>query len=392
MMEQEEASLSFNSAAPAKEEKSAFEKALKARFKPDTVTQILDTLEKMQIPLPQDDTQYLTSQEGVLIFSNRHGVMLRIEKEWGGIPDDEGFLIGTAVRANDSAWMLQPLGAVKTGEAVVEIIPGIHYESNDAESRKLYWKMWADGYSYWDDRIDNIGRLPKLPGPDVAVIVDRLAASQLHSGLEAARRALEVLKGERNLYKYRSPIRVEPSPNSDLRQEWDQMVEEVLKRKPSIEGASKYDVESYEAFKRDYKSFWPDGQKAPDFVLSEDKRLMLHRTMSLLVADMLKGNTKSREALGAEDPQEILWGDLKKAFQDAWPNPQKMGEFWTKVLAAKDEGRLVTGWNELHSNDPYNKTTKAQQAAAAYAELSEAIGGRAKVLDGGRRQATPDLA
>jgi hypothetical protein len=380
MMEEKDAPLPFNDAASAKEEPTAFEKALKARFKPGTVKEIINTIEKLQVPLPRDDTQFLTSQEGVLIFSNRHGVMLRIEKEWGGIPDDEGFLIGTAVRANDSAWMLQPLGAVKTGEAVVEIIPGIHYEKNDAESRRLYWKMWSDGYTYWDDRIDNIGRLPKLPGPDVAVIVDRLAATPLSSGVEAARRALEILKGEKNLYKYRSPIRVEPSPNAELKQEWDQLVEEVLKRKPSLEGASKYDVASYEAFQREYKSFWPDGQKAPDFVLSEDKRLMLHRTMSLLVEDMKRGNVKSHEALGKDDPQEILWGDLKKAFQKAWDDPKKIGAFWAKVLAAKDEGRLVTGWNELKSDDPWNKTNKARQAAAAYEEMSEGIGRRGKAF------------
>jgi hypothetical protein len=372
-MKNDDSQLPFNDTVPAKEESLAFEKALKERFKPATVAEILDTLEKMQIPLPQDEAQFLTSQEGMLIFSNRHGVMLRIEKEWGGIPDDEGFLIGTAVRANDSAWMLQPLGAVKAGEAVVEIIPGIHYESSDAESRKLYWKMWSDGYTYWDDRVDNIGRLPKLPGPDTAVIVDRLAATPLTSGAEAARRLLEVLKGERNLYKYRSPIRVEPSPNADLRQEWDQMVEEVLKRRPSLEGASKYDVESYEAFRREYKSLWPDGQSAPELV-TQDMHRIVFRAMNLIVDDMMKGGKRSREALGADDPQEILWGDLKKAFRKARTDPKKMGAFWAKVLAAKDEGRLVPGWNELQSTDPWNKTNKARQAATAYAGLSEGIG------------------
>jgi len=372
----------FNDNAPAKTA-GVFADAVRRTFGNDGTDQILETLKKLQIPLPTAENQFVNGHAGIMLFSNKLGVTIRIETKRTYVPDDDGFTRGIAVRADDSAWMLQPIAAVELGKAVVEILPAIHWESRDAESRKLYWKLWSDGYDYWDDRIDNVGRLPDLPGKPgsgVTVVLDRLATQNIGESALAYHRAEEVLKGENNRYKYRSPVHVEPSPLSDLRQEWDQMLEEVKKRKPNLEEADQYDKEGYNTFMKELENYWPKEQKAPDFAQPRELELAMRRALSFMSHQNAKDPVKSRETLGENDPQEILYGDLRQAFAKAWakgaksPDAAKMQAFWRKVRQAKEEGRMVAGWNEpgqLPDEYQYKKTGKALISAQAYDAMME---------------------
>lgn len=372
----------FNSEAPDVGD-HVFVRGLRKYFDQPTTDKVMHVLRALQVPIPQEETQYMPSQAGILFFSNTHSVMFRIETPTSFVPDDEGFSTGTAVRANDSAWVLQPLAAIEAGKALVEILPGIHPETDDVESRKLYWKLWADGYTYWDERLDNVGRLPSLKEGEegTPVVLDRLATHFSHSN-SAGFRAGEVLKGERNLLKYRSPVRVEPSPNAELKLEWNQLISEAAKIDVRAEDITdKYVAEAYLVFVKNMGSYWPAAQKAPNiYALDDSVQRALTRTLPLLSEKAREKPVKSRAEMGEDDPQEMLYGELRRSFTNAWPSTQaepdmsKITAFWQQVAEAKQEGRLVNGWQEKRDGETYIKAEKAPKVAAAYETLSAGIG------------------
>lgn len=293
----------FNAAASRI--RTRFEEVLAHKMGDERARGVVEKLEQMQIPLPDSGNQFLTGHTGYLMFSNTHGVVIRIETE------DTAYKSGT-MRINDSAWMLRPIAVVRSQDVLIEVCPGVHYENSDAESRKLYWKMWGDGYHYWDERLDNAGRLPfKSPEfPDgVTVVIDRLSATELSVGLAPIMRALSVAVGMQT----RSPLN-DPAPKKgDIMAEFRQMMHEVTRWTKRVN---------------------------PEF------------------------------KVGVNDPQEILYGDLRRAFLDAWPqreqapDPEKMAEFWRMVKQHKEDGKLVAGWNE--AKEYQYKTSDAKNSADNY--------------------------
>lgn len=311
----------FNAAA-LMAEKSYFEERMMRKFGSSTAREIVEKMNDLQIPLPRSSAEFISGTSGALLFSNKYGVVLRIEEE-----DGAGY--NSANRANDSIWMLQPLGAVKAGKAHIEICPGVHYENRDVESRKLYWRMWGEGYHLWDERIDNAGRLPfKTPEfPEgVTVSVDRMAAVTLTNAVAPVRRALGVTLGSLAMgvlhLPVRSPLDDPKTPFSDLLAEIRTMSEEITRRA---------------------------SRAAPQYIP------------------------------GVNDPQEILYGDLRRSFAAAWPegadkpSPNRMAAFWRQVEEAREDGKLVAGWNELQ-NDDGTKTYLARQCAEAFEARPHAIG------------------
>ncbi|HYD19793.1 MAG TPA: hypothetical protein VEF76_15080, partial [Patescibacteria group bacterium] len=205
----------FNTAAD-EAVRGVFEEALFQKFGDRaTAKLVVEKMALLQIPLPNEPEQFLMGQEGLLVFSNPHGVIIRIEKQ-----DGKGY--ENSERAHHSGWMIQPLGAVEAGKALIEIVPGVHAENREAPSRELFWKMWSDGYYLWDERPDNTGRLPavpELPGADTVVNIDRMSVQRLSGSTGVLQRALEVLKGENNRFSFRS-ARNDPQPVlGDLRAE-----------------------------------------------------------------------------------------------------------------------------------------------------------------------------
>ncbi len=296
-----------------------FEQVLNTFFTQKTSSQVQETLRQMQIPEPKNYNEYLRGTDGLIIFDNARGVVIRIEKESGYMDSS---------RANDSRWMIQPLASVKTatGSATVEIVPGVHFEKSDAESRKLYWKLASDGYDFWDERLDNVGRLPlkNVQFPEgVPVVIDRMAARPLES-VHLLNRALPLTVFPWLLEGHRSPVHKNDLHFWDIIAEQKQMISE---------GA----------------------RKATGYVMP-----------SALVPP--------------PDPQEVLYGDLKKSFREAWPedataaDPQKMKAFWEQTARAKTEGRLVAGWNEEAYDGRMSKPKEAPNHAEAYEKRLNAAG------------------
>ncbi|MBI1214249.1 MAG: hypothetical protein GC185_00355 [Alphaproteobacteria bacterium] len=323
----------FNDYARWERLKTPFATGLSLRFPEATVLEVIKKLEDLQIPLPENNRQYLSATDGALMFSNSHGVVIRIEQSNG-----KGY--NSASRSDDSAWMLQPLGSLEAGNAVIEICPGVEFEERDVESRKLYWKMWGDGFQYWDDRIDNAGRLPfKSPEfPEgVPVVIDRLAVNRLTDSIAPVKRALKVMLGPMS-DNFRSPLRDPKVKLRDVLSEFRQMAREIT-------------------------------------------------------AKIVRHGMSSGMAMGADNPQEILYGDLRRSFTQAFPegrnappDAKKMTAFWQAVLLAKEAGKLVTGWKDT-ADKHAAKSRRARDMAEGYdahphriGEIGEDVALKNKVL------------
>lgn len=371
-MDTEAITVPFNATAatPKQEERALtpLEEYIAWNFGADTMLDIVKKLNQLQIPLPEKAEDFMRGQTGFMFFSNPHGVIIRIEAT-----DGRGY--GSPIHVNDSEWMLQPLGALKVNDVVLEILPGIHLETSDAESRKLYWKMWADGYHYWDERIDNAGRLPPTPGfPDGAtVILDRLSATKLSNAIAPVKRALQLLKGSANTEaQYRSPL-YDPELNlHDVRAEFRQLVEQIT-GEPSGSMLS-----SFAGLHTLGRELWPEGRDEPQ----ENKPLkdILKAAIERMTAESIAG--KKLIASLEQSPQETLYGGLRRKFLDAWPegaeapDAAKMTAFWSEVLEAKKQGRLVAGWAEVdpETAKTQKKTSAVQKASTAYETAAQKIG------------------
>jgi hypothetical protein len=228
----------------------------------------------MGLPMPKDKTEFLDGTEGALLFLNKYGVTIRIEKT---DTHADGY---TVDRINDSGWIVKPLATINAGKATIEIIPGTHLEKDIAKDKYLHDELRHQNVGYFDRGVRNIGRLP-ITTPTfpegVPVIIDRLAV--------------------RKLMDSTAPIA------------------EALKNKQSLE---------------------------------------------------------------AEQAQEKLYGPLRKTFETAWPEPQKMQQFWQQCEQGVKEGKLVAGWNEYKrlssfidddkSSTISNIARKYEVSAAAQAE------------------------
>lgn len=237
---------------------------------------VCDTLEKMGLPVPETRSEVVSGAAGVLLFSNDHGVALRIEREIA--EEDKGskdfFTNANGItRIDNSTWVLRPLATFQAGNVKIEICPGCHFESQESYVSGIAKELEKEGVNFWDRGARNIGLLP--------------------------------LKDE--------------------------------------------------AFPRGFPVVIDRG------------------AVSLLT----KETTQVAALLDADDPQEILYGDLKQAFREAWPegqkdpDTQKMQACWSMCRDYVAQGKLVAGWNEWENpksryEDKFPKTSEAQRAAAKY--------------------------
>lgn len=155
-----------------------FDAALARHFNPQTIAAIYETLARLQLPAPMADIEFLAGTEGVLLFSNRYGMTLRIER-----PDADIRLGETQLgRIDDNPWILQPIASITAGGAVMEICPGVHTTDNSGDSRTLESELAATGADFYDCGTCNAGRLPvatPLFPSGIPVVIDRLAVRKL---------------------------------------------------------------------------------------------------------------------------------------------------------------------------------------------------------------------
>jgi hypothetical protein len=177
----------FNSEFGGQGEGTAFLAYLRETFDQATAQKVVESFQKLDLPLPQDEKEFLMGTEGGLVFLNRYGMVIRIEN--ANSPQS----LFKADRINDSPWILQPLATIDAGKAVIELCPGCHFGNDDADVSYLYEALLKQGTAFWDYGLPNVGRLPfKTPQfPEgVPVVIDRLAVRKLSDSVKPVQQAL----------------------------------------------------------------------------------------------------------------------------------------------------------------------------------------------------------
>lgn len=168
-----------------------FGSALWEKFDLETVNAAIGVLDRLGLPIPENNAQFMVAKEGAVIFSSRYGVVIRIEaKETSGDKKGE--------RINNHPLILQPLGSFDAGETIVEICPGCEVSSEQRRGHKgwdhaLQQNLARTGVNYWDHQTNNSGVLPvNLPSfPEgIPVVVDRLAVEALSMATADVKKAL----------------------------------------------------------------------------------------------------------------------------------------------------------------------------------------------------------
>lgn len=149
-----------------------FASYLKRQFGRKTAAEVLAVFDNLGLPAPQDDKEFLKGFEGGLVLVSTYGVVIRIEGK-----KSKG-LFFKADRINDNPFILQPLGSISAGKAVVEVCPGCYPENDERLGVFLTRQLEQSGINFWDNKISNVGRLPvATPSfPEgLPVVYDRLA-------------------------------------------------------------------------------------------------------------------------------------------------------------------------------------------------------------------------
>ncbi len=136
---------------------------------PDAQASIKNAFNKMALPLPRDTTQCMPGTDGILLFSNRFGLVIRIEQK-------------EQQPMQRSQWILQPLATVDAGDAVVEICPACLFEDDKENYHFVKAALKAENINFWDTGLRNMGRLPFVTDQfpqGVPVVVDRRAVKMV---------------------------------------------------------------------------------------------------------------------------------------------------------------------------------------------------------------------
>ncbi len=156
-----------------------FFKDLKRKFGEESALKVLDAFEKINLPPPTIGNQFLKSNEGALVFVNKYGVVIRLEPQ---TPEKNYY-----VRVSDSGCILEPLGSIDAGTAVIEICPGCDVEKDETSIEQMKEQLKGEGLVFSDDQLENLGRLhtddARFP-KGLLLILDRLAVSKMKEDLK----------------------------------------------------------------------------------------------------------------------------------------------------------------------------------------------------------------
>jgi hypothetical protein len=172
----------FNRAADNLPE-TFFCKSLMQYFGRETMFRVVDAFQKMGLPLPEKEEEFLKGSVGALVFLNDYGVVIRMELSGGK-------------RVNDSGWIVQPLATIDAGELLIEICPGCVQAQSAKNNAYLSHKLERQGLKFWDCKISNIGHIPvsSVRFPEgIPVVIDRLGVNKLTESAAAIRAALNDL-------------------------------------------------------------------------------------------------------------------------------------------------------------------------------------------------------
>lgn len=180
---------------------NALKKVSYRQLKEETLKKTMYFFKKCSIPAPEEPNEYLNGTEGFLIFSNKLGLVIRIEEKKD--------TIHTCHRINNNGYILKPIASIDIQNLIIEICPTTEVETDARKTTLLRRRLRNTKVNYWDDQTSNSGTIPiKTPNfPNgVTVVIDRLAVKKRFGHAIRIKKALEkeAEKAQDELY---SPLR-----------------------------------------------------------------------------------------------------------------------------------------------------------------------------------------
>lgn len=218
--------------------RSVFEEELNRKFGKDTARSVMKAFDGLQLPPPDSPDSYMGASEGLILFLDRFGMVLRIENAGGSLNP----------RINDSAWVLRPIATIDAGRALIELCPGCRATNDGRVPEMLAEELLAERVEFWDIQCANVGILPLATPffPDgVPVVIDRLAVQKLSAAAEVAGCALNrmvsaSLKEAENAYykpfaerftaAWRQPLKAPADPQK-MKAFWDYCADQAFEGK-----------------------------------------------------------------------------------------------------------------------------------------------------------------
>ncbi len=157
--------------------------------------------DKCLMPVPEEDDEFLKGNEGILVFSNKLGLVIRIERKHNPVNKFH--------RINDNGYILKPIASIDIQSFIIEICPTTKVETDDRKIFSLQNNLKHTQINYWDTQISNMGTIP-INTPNfpngVTVVIDRLSIRKRFGHAIRIKRALEreAEKAQDELY---SPLR-----------------------------------------------------------------------------------------------------------------------------------------------------------------------------------------
>ena len=163
------------------------------------IRKIKETLTSLQLPIPHNKDEFLCATEGVLLFLNDYGVVIRIELNNRNI---ELSKLGFA-KVDNHPHILQPLFEIETEYFSIGIFPGCKINQDQEIANVLRKKLQQDDVNFWDDQPENVGLIPLSTldkrAQDIPVVIDVTAVETLSKSVQKVRAALDKKYRQKNL-------------------------------------------------------------------------------------------------------------------------------------------------------------------------------------------------
>ena len=184
-------------------------------FGDETAQNVFRTFQQMGLPVPVHPKEFLVGHEGTTILLNPYGLVVRIEhKNFTSSPQHPEYW--RFDRINDNPWILQPLGSIDVGAAVIEICPGTPIEQDQEIVERLAERLAMHEIDFWDAELGNVGRIPIGDSEDwISVVIDRLGvrwrevsnAPRWIDELDMMREEIETEDATAAIEKFYAPLR-----------------------------------------------------------------------------------------------------------------------------------------------------------------------------------------
>ncbi len=177
-----------------------FGKNNRSKFNESSAKKVLCFFKKLSIPTPENYNELLIGSEGILLFSNKLSLVIRIEAKKTR---------HLCHRINNSGYILKPISSINAEDIIIEVCPAIKLGATRQDVYKLSKKLKDTKIKYWDNKTHNTGIIPSatINFPEgVIVVTDRLAVREI-SGYTFRKKTVSENEAEKAQDELYSPLR-----------------------------------------------------------------------------------------------------------------------------------------------------------------------------------------